>query len=313
MAVDPDGTYLPSVDDQNGRDDQLRRHRGDGCAVVPQGRDQQGIDDRIGTRAAQSRIEDRFLSAGGHQDNMAKQIRRGKDDHQDTQDPDRTGGRHEWLPEQKQNDRIRQQGQSDSGGKGQQDHRLKALGQQVLTPPIVHLFDIVADPGIKRRHKRNGDRIHQPDDLDGVRIIAHIAFTVKILQHHRVQHGIDLCGDRGSKEDQDRLHMPAQVQPILPEPDIPPRMHRVQNIVSRGRRAQDQRVLQIILTGPDKQEHGRKGRVGNGCTMRKVREDDLLRFLCDQLGYNDSGNFPADRLSRDVTRIQIGMTEILFL
>lgn len=57
----------------------------------------------------------------------------------------------------------------------------------------------------------------------------------------------------------------------------------------------------------------RKGKAGNGCTMRKIREDNLLRFLCDQLGYNDSGNFPADRLSRDVTRIQIGMTEILFL
>lgn len=57
----------------------------------------------------------------------------------------------------------------------------------------------------------------------------------------------------------------------------------------------------------------RKGKAGNGCTMRKIQEDELLRILCDQLGYANSGGFPADRFFEDISRVQIGMTEIHFL
>lgn len=57
----------------------------------------------------------------------------------------------------------------------------------------------------------------------------------------------------------------------------------------------------------------RKGRTGNGCSMRKIREDDLLLFLRDQLGYADSGKFPTDRFSRDVARVQIEMAEISYI
>ena len=54
----------------------------------------------------------------------------------------------------------------------------------------------------------------------------------------------------------------------------------------------------------------RKGRTGNGCSMRKIREDNLLRFLCDQFGYANSGDFPADSLTQNSACIRIGMTEI---
>ena len=53
-----------------------------------------------------------------------------------------------------------------------------------------------------------------------------------------------------------------------------------------------------------------KGRRGNGCKMRTVREPELLRAICQALGYGETAEFPKEDILRDVKTISVGWEAI---
>lgn len=56
-----------------------------------------------------------------------------------------------------------------------------------------------------------------------------------------------------------------------------------------------------------------KGRQGNGCRMRTIREDDLLAAIADQMGYPEDGEFPVEWFLKEVDRVEVGEDSVKVL
>ena len=50
----------------------------------------------------------------------------------------------------------------------------------------------------------------------------------------------------------------------------------------------------------------RRGGRGNGCQMRTIRETELLQYLCRELGYDESAEFPKERFWNEVESVRVG-------
>ena len=56
-----------------------------------------------------------------------------------------------------------------------------------------------------------------------------------------------------------------------------------------------------------------KGRQGNGCEMRTIREEELLAEIAAQMGCTDGADFPVERFLRDIDRVIVSKDAVKIL